>query len=544
MIIESILEKHAAKKTGAHPSSPAYWIQKLLTGAGGSTAAGIDMSEDMALTMSAVWNAVNIVAGAVGFLPLVVYERLADSGRERAHTARQYQLLHDRPNPFMDALSFRETLTSHALLWGNGYAEIERDGAQRAIALWPLLPNRMRLDVKERQLLYLYTSNDGFEHRLGPDSVFHIKGLGFDGLKGYSVIHYAAEGLAAGLAAERFGSAFFGNGAWPGGAIKHPSKLSDTARTNLRNSIETMHKGLDQAHRIAILEEGMSWEQIGIPARDAQLLQTRQYSVSDVARWFDIPPHMLKDLTRSTYSNIEHQGIEFVTWTLAKWLMRWQHEANWKLFSDEERPRFYAEFLTDALLRGDTQSRYAAYSAAINAGWLKPNEVRLRENLNPDPSIEGFRQPVNIVTVGTGAEKQPTTPKIVQPKDGMTDAQRAAFHHLICETWRRIVTKEVRAIRKTLKSPGDLNAHIEEFYAKHRTYASQVLDPVLRACFGIGMDASAHAQSYAAEGMAALKKRLVESNGGAAGALDALLDEWEADKTEQLATSTMLAFRR
>jgi len=540
MIIESILEQRAVKKTGAHPSSPAYWIQKLLTGAGGgtSTAAGINIDHDNVLTFSAVWNAVNIISGAVGFLPMIVYRRREDGGRERAPQHRVYQLMHDRPNPYMDALVFRETLTAHALTWGNGYAEIEWDGGMRPVALWPLLPDRMKVKVDGNEVIYQYTTKDGKQYRLLPEDVLHIKGLGFDGLKGYSVIQYAAEGIAAGMAAERFGAAFFGNGAIPGGVLEHPKVLSNTARRNLRDSWEERHKGLDQAHRVAILEEGMTYKQIGIPARDAQLLETRRFSISDVARWFDIPPHMLKDLTRSTYSNIEQQGIEFVTWTLAKWLRRWELETNWKLFSNQQYGYYYAEFVVDALLRGDTNSRYEAYAKAINSGWMKPNEVRLRENLNPDPAIEGFRQPVNIITIGTGAQAP------AAGGDESEDERQRAFARLLRETWRRIITKEVKALRKALKRDSDFLTYVRNFYAKQAEYATQVLEPVLSACYGRQIDPAVEVVAYITDGLRAMEKCFAEGNGNAVQAAENLLDEWENERVEKLATQTMLHIRR
>jgi len=399
-------DKRALLLKGGNPQEPQYWVKKLF-GRGLDTWTGITIDEDNILAISAVWNAVNIIAGAVGFLPLKLYER-TENGRHEQPGNRLYYLMHDRPNPLMDAQSFRETLQGHVLAWGNAYAEIEQDGAGQAIALWPILPNRCRPKViGDHNIAYQVDLQDGRQVYITPENILHIKGLGFDGLKGYSVISYAANSLGLATAAEKHGAVFFKNDASPVGVIELPpgASLDEEYVKNIEKSFLERHQGLDKKGRLAIFEEGMKWHQIGISPEDAQLLQTRKFSVTDVARWFDLPPHMLKDLERATFSNIEHQGIEFVAWTMLKWFKRWEHECNYKLVGPGRTSPFF-EFKPDALLRGDTLRRYQAYQLGRQGGWLSINDVRQLENMNPVEGGDKYLEPLNMAPVSLSG-KQP-----------------------------------------------------------------------------------------------------------------------------------------
>ncbi len=394
----------------SNPANPSYWVQKLF-GGGALTASGIAVDEDTALKYSAVWAAVSIISGAIGFLPLPVYRRV-DDGKEKTPNHPVYRLLHDRPNNLMTAQVFREALQAHILTWGNAYAEIERNGAGRPIALWPITPNRVEADrdklrkdgvlvwkvknPQERNLAGGSTDPQKSIVHIPDENMLHIPGLGFNGIVGYSVIGYARESLGLGMAAEQFGSAFFGNGASIGTILETPHKLSDNAKKNLKQAIKDKYTGTGNAHRTMILEEGLVLKQGTMTLKHAQFLETREFQVTDVARWFQIAPHMLGDLKRATFSNIEHQGIDFVTWTLGRWLKRWEHECNYKLFTEAEQRTHFAEFLTAALLRGDIKSRYDAYMLAITNGWMNRNEVRRLENLNTVEGLDEFLTPMNM----------------------------------------------------------------------------------------------------------------------------------------------------
>jgi HK97 family phage portal protein len=300
----------------------------------------------------------------------------------------------------MTSFVFREVMQAHLLTWGNCYSEIERDGAGRPVAIWPLPPNLVEPIRDDRDRLVYRVRGDKYGDIILPASdVLHIPGLGFDGMKGYSVVHMARESLGLGMAAERFGGTFFGNGSTFGGFLSHPAKLSPEARQNLTESL-AKHSGPTRAHRILLLQENMSFiERKGIPPNDAQFLETRVFQVQEVARWFKISPYKLGDLSRATFSNIEHQAIEYLTDTIRPWLVRWEQEINRKLIAPLERRQQFAEFVIEGALRGDVASRYSAYAVGRQWGWLSADDVRSLENMNPLPSGQGgiYLLPQNMV---------------------------------------------------------------------------------------------------------------------------------------------------
>jgi HK97 family phage portal protein len=366
---------------------------------GGSTSAGVTVNEYTALNYSAVWAAVNLIASQIASLPLILYKRLPNGGKERFSSHQTYRLLHDEWNPEMASMTARETLMGHVLTWGNGYAEIERDRVGRPVALWPLLPNQVTPFRDESKRLQYRVSTPGVPDVTIPaGDMLHIAGLGFDGLVGYSPIYMARESLGLGIAAQRFGSSFFSNGATLSAVLEHPGELGEDGTKNLRESIEAVHQGVSKAHRLLILEEGMKYQKFGVEPDSAQFLETRQFEVTEVARWFNIPPHKLRDLMRATFSNIEQQSIEFVTDTLRPWLIRWEQEINRKLISRSERNIQYVEHLVEGLLRGDTASRYAAYAVGRQWGWLSADDIRDLENMNPLPNGQGkiYLVPLNM----------------------------------------------------------------------------------------------------------------------------------------------------
>jgi HK97 family phage portal protein len=459
--IVRLLQNRATWQSGGSPQNPQYWVKKLFSAL--ETDAGIDIDADKALCYSSIWAAVNIIAGAVGFLPLLVYRRIDNEYAERAYGHRVYRLLHDRPNRYMDSVVFFETLQGHLLLRGNAYAEIERNGRGEAVALWPLLPHRTEPQVVNSRIRYRVTTKDGSTVFLPYDNVLHIKGLGFDGVKGYSVIDdKARNSIGTGAAAEKFAARFFKNDAAPRGVLEHPNELGDEAQKRLLANWDELHQGLDNKHRVAILEEGMKWQDTGTAPEQSQLLETRKFSVDDVARWFQIPPHMIANLGKATFNNIEHQGLSFVMYTLNRWLKRWELECNYKLFMPSEQlsHKYYTEFLTDALLRGDTKSRFAAYQVARQAGFMSINDIRRKENMNPVEGGDTYLEPLNMQPVGT----------------------RAGVRELIEQTFSRILTKETNALRKVAQKPDDFDARLEAFYDRHVEHVESVLGPVLRAC--------------------------------------------------------------
>ena len=425
-----IIRSHlrAALMPSSGIATPEKWIEEWFAG-GAATASGVWVSEETALHYAPFFAGVRVLAEDVGGLPLITYERLA-RGKRRATDHPLYPLLHDMPNPYMSAVAFKETLQGHAITWGDGYGYIVRNGAGDATELWPLRPDRVKPEITrtgpgQMTLMYRYTDEVNNIHRmLHPDEVLHIKGLGGDGICGYSVIQMARQSLGLGIAAETYGARLFSNGARPGGVLKHPGRLSDGASKRLKADWEILHQGLDQAHRVAIMEEGMEWQAIGIPPEDAQFLETRKFQVAEMARWLRLPPHKIGDLERATFSNIEHQAIDYVTSALRIWLVRWEQAVHTRLLTSAERGRFFAEHLVDALLRGDTKSRYEAYAIGRNWGWLSADDVNKMENRNPLPDQRGevYLVPLNMKPAPTPEEAaKPPAPPEPPPPDPVDD---------------------------------------------------------------------------------------------------------------------------
>ena len=361
----------------------------------GRTTSGKTVNERTALQTTAVYACVRILSETIASLPLHVY-RYTEGGKTKDTEHVLYTLLHDEPNPDMTSFVFRETLMSHLLIWGNAYAQILRDRSGQVIGLYPLLPDQMSVHRSEKgKLFYVYNryeeDNPNFQEKgsivLSQEEVLHIPGLGFDGLIGYSPIALAKNAVGMTLACEEYGASFFGNGANPGGVLEHPGILKDPAK--VRDSWNAVYQGTRNAHKVAVLEEGMSYKQIGIPPEEAQFLETRKFQINEIARLFRIPPHMVGDLEKSSFSNIEQQSLEFVKYTLDPWVVRFEQALKKSLLLSEEKKTHFIKFNVDGLLRGDYQSRMNGYAIGRQNGWLSTNDIRELEELNPIPPEEG-----------------------------------------------------------------------------------------------------------------------------------------------------------
>lgn len=362
----------------------------------GRTTSGKPVNERTAMQTTAVYACVRILAEAVASLPLHVYEYQDDSGKKLVHDHPLYYLLHDEPNPEMTSFVFRETLMSHLLIWGNAYAQIIRDGAGRVLGLYPLLPDKMDVQRDDKGNIYYVYSRNSDENpmfkeygdiRLKAEDVLHIPGLGFDGLIGYSPIAMAKNAVGMTLACEEYGASFFANGANPGGVLEHPGVLKDPSK--VRESWNSVYRGVNNAHKIAVLEEGMKYQQIGIPPEEAQFLETRKFQINEIARLYRIPPHMVGDLDKSSFSNIEQQSLEFVKYTLDPWVIRWEQSLQRSLLLPGEKGKYFIKLNVDGLLRGDYQSRMNGYAVGRQNGWFSANDIREMENMNPIPDEEG-----------------------------------------------------------------------------------------------------------------------------------------------------------
>ncbi len=379
--------------------------ERWLTGyfGGEETPAGVQVSPATAMTYSAFFAGVRVISEDVSSCPLPVFQR-QDVGKRLAVEHPVFGVLNSVANPLMTAVTLRKTLMGHALTWGNGVAAKEHNEAGELVALWPLRPDNLFIDVVETEpgrpkILYRYTPESGKHAVFFPDEVLHISGIGYDGVRGYSIVHQARTTIGLGLATEEFGARWFGNGSRPSGTLTHPGTVSDPARKRMKADWKNMHRGLDQSHQIAILEEGVTWQSIGIPPEDAQFLETRQFEVEEMARWFRLPPHKLSHLLRSTFNNIEHQGIDYVNSSLRSWLVEWEQQILLSCFTAPERVTHYAEHNTDKLTQGDFKSQMEGYAVGRNWGIWNADDVREKLNENPLPDGKGqvYLAPLNMV---------------------------------------------------------------------------------------------------------------------------------------------------
>lgn len=371
-----------------------------------STRAGVTVTIDRAMQLSAVSACVRLLSESIASLPLNVYRRLDGGRRERVTTLPECRLLHDEPNALMTSFTWRETSSAHLLLWGNAYSVILRGDGAVPTALLPIMPQYVHVLKQPDGELAYHVNGHGLNRLINQADMLHVPGLAYDGLLGMSPIKYAAQSIGLALAAEAYGAGFFGNSSIPSGFITTGSKLSpDQARDLGRRWAENY--GGQRSQGTAVLDNGAKFERVTMPPEEAQFIETRKFQLADIARWYRVPPHMIGDLERATFGNIEHQALQFVTHTLRPWLVRFEQEITRKLFpsrSDGTPSELYVEFNVDGLLRGDIKSRYEAYAIGRQWGWLSTNDIRSRENLEPvSDGDTDYLQPLNMVPRGQQA---------------------------------------------------------------------------------------------------------------------------------------------
>ena len=362
----------------------------------GTANSGEKVDEQSAMQISTVYACVRLLAETVAALPLHLYRYTDDGkGKESAFEHPLYRILYRQPNDEMSSFIWRETMMTHLLLWGNAYSQIIRDGRNNVLGLYPLLPENVEVDRDEQgQLYYIYHAytdevpgeqNQDIYFR--KDEILHIPGLGFNGLVGFSPIAMMKNSLGTTLAVEKYGASFFKNGAQPSGVLEHPGVLKDPQK--IRDNWTAVYGGPNNAHRVAVLEEGMAYKAISLPPEDSQFLSTRQFGVEEICRIFRVPPHMVQSLEHATFSNIEHQSIDFVVHTLTPWLVRFEQAIIKDLLLEEEQDVLFPKFNVDGLLRGDYQSRMNGYATGISNGFLSPNDIHRLENMDLIPAEEG-----------------------------------------------------------------------------------------------------------------------------------------------------------
>lgn len=361
----------------------------------GRTHAGKRVTDRTALQHTVVYACVRVLSEAIASLPLHVY-KYTDKGKERVQQHPLFYLLHDQPNPEMTSFVFRETLMSHLLIYGNAYAQIIRNGRGEVIGLYPLMPDKVKVDRDERnRLIYIYSRydeanpnlKDQGEIILTAEDVLHIPGLGYDGVVGYSPIALAKNAIGISLACEEYGSTFFANGASPSGVLEHPGVIKNPER--IRDAWQKAYGGTHNAHRVCVLEEGMKYTPISIPNNEAQFLETRKFQVEEIARLYRVPLHMIGDLDHATFSNVEHLSLDFVKYSLDPWLVRWEQSLQKALLSNSEKGQYFIKFNVEGLLRGDYASRMQGYATARQNGWMSANDIRELEDMNRIPAELG-----------------------------------------------------------------------------------------------------------------------------------------------------------
>jgi HK97 family phage portal protein len=452
------------------------------------SSSGVAITETSAMTVSAVYAAVRVIAETIAQLEWEVYERQDEANIERYdHPLRL--LLDQEPNAEMTAFSWRIAMMTSFYLHGNMVAEIERNRGGRPVSLWWIHPARvaMKRDSTKR-IYYEVTDEHGLNPvRLDPVDVYHVPLMAADGIVGKGLVQRARDSFGLTLGMEQYSGSSFANGARPGGILKHPGKLTTDARRNIRDEWDAMHRGADKAGRIAVLQEGMEFQAMQMSAVDAQLLEQRQFQIAEVARWFNIPPHLLRDLSRATFGNIEHQSIEYKTYTIRPLAVAMQQEAHRKLFSASEKPTHFTELDLDDLSLADLKSRYDAYAVARQNGWMSANEIRDREGMNPIPTEDGDAYLINgnMVPLTTAMQATPT------PSVGQTSVAQAeeddspdlgdALRSILENDLTRLLSKERNAATRAANKPSEFLGWLDAFYVEHAATLEQAIGPTVRA---------------------------------------------------------------
>lgn len=475
-IVSRIERRFAFGSTGAtddkwyHPGGFFYG-----GGGGVKTKSGSHVSELNAMQLSVVWCCIKILAEDSASLPLHLYRRLPNGGKEKATDHPLYMLMHDQPNQEMTSMQFRETFAAHLLSWGNGYAEKEYGkgwiGRTQVIALWPIGPHRVTpFRDERRQLFYRITMPAGRQNVILPRrQILHAPGLSYDGIIGYSPIAAARESIGLGMSLEEYGELYFGNGTHPGGIVEHPNKLGPDGHKNLRESLAETYSGLGKAHRLMLLEDGMKFQKIGIPNDEAQFLESRKFQNVDIgSRIYRLPPQMYGEYDKaSTYASAEQFSIDYVTRTLRSWLVRLEQAYSMALLTEDERKEYYFEHNLEGLLRGDSAARADFYQKLFGIGGITPNIIAELENWNPiGPEGDKRFVPLNMIPLEEAGRPQETTPKDNKNRSLYRSRLQSAYLRVVTEAVGRVTRKEAQRVNYLLKN----NGNVDEFYRELPEY--------------------------------------------------------------------------
>lgn len=534
----------------------------------GETVSGVDVVEDTPMTVSAWYAAIKLLAWTTGFLPLFVYRRLPNGDREPQPDNPSYRLLHDKPNPNMNAMIFRELGIIYTILWGNSYSWIERNVLGQPMALWPLHPRDVEVERagSDGSLIYDISRMQNpptSKTLLFAEEVLHVPGLGFNGIIGQSLVSFAAEHVGEALSAQQFASGHYANGPDPILAVKSEKSMTKEAKDEFRRQWYDIHA--DRRRHIALLDRGKEFQAVtGLPLKDLQYIEARQFMVTDAARWLGIPPHKIADLMRATFSNIAEQNIEFVQ-ALLPWMRRFEQEYNAKLFPPGSDGNLFVEHVVDGLLAADPEKRANAFATGLQNGYLNRNEVRRLMNLNsmgpegnvytvqsnmttiekllnpPDPppippqfggppEAEEESEPTAGDADGA-AEEEPEEDGEEQRRSMLVAAARPTFSKAIA----RMVRKEIWAIRKAAKEPRTFVTWLDGFYKQWPEKFAGGIRATVESCRRLGLDVNA--DKIATEHCKRSRSALLELSGTSKGRDLALwinreVAEWQTDIAE------------
>lgn len=478
-----------------------FWYNPI-----GTNYSGVKVTPESAMGCTAVLGCVRVIAETFAGLPFGLYRRKGDS-RKRDYTNPIHKLISTQPCGWMTSFEWREMQTAFVLLRGNAYAQKVYSRRGELVSLNPLNPVMMKpkLNTETARVEYVYKTQANQQVVFDQDEILHIKGYTTDSVTGISVIAMAGTAIGLSLAAEQYGAKVFTNGAMPGGILTHPAKLTDEAHKRIKQSWQDAHSGLENSHKVGIIEEGMSWTKVGMSSEDVQFIDSRKFQVEEIARMFRVPPHMIQDLSRATFSNIEHQALSFVQYTMLPWLRRWEGAINTRLIPEKEQEKLYCEFLVDGLLRGDIQARYTAYQVARQNGWLSSNDIRKLENMEP---LEGEQGDLYIVQANmvdleklANGEIEEENPDKNAPKDDETDPendkkepesdensdkteQKQRKLGTFAELFRSIMNKNAIKEEKRVTSLLNKGASADEFvsfYKEHGLFLRETLIPQCNA---------------------------------------------------------------
>ncbi len=454
-IIKRVLRSVGGWAIRAAGSIEAGW-HSLMTGTFRNTSEE-KVNNQTALTVSSLYACIRNVSEDVGKLPLKLFRKDGNSRFEVTdHPA--VRLLQFQPNPEMDAMSFREAMNAQAMGWGNAYAEIQRDTMGNAVALWPLRPDRVTVhrDRTTLKVFYRVTTADGHISDIFSKDILHVHGMGFDGVVGYNIVQFASQSIGAAIAMDKFAGAYFANGMHQSGNLEHPANLSDEAQTRLRKQMQADYGGASQAHQTLILEEGMKFTSNVIDPKASQMIETRRFSVTEFCRWMRVPPHKVADLTKSAFSNIEQQQIDYVQDAITGWCKRWELALWIKVLSEKDKQDgLFFSHVVEGMLRGDLKTRSEAYKSFWDRGVMSINEIRAKENMNPVDGGDAHFVPMNFTKL----------------EDAGNETQMNA---VINDISSRIARREIKELEKRVKHADEdrprFNAWANEFYNKQMDY--------------------------------------------------------------------------